>query len=157
MSESVALLVHYANLVLVAAVMVFVTLRGSAVASYLAVVIASQFLSPVLWDHYALVLLLPVAWLLARGRWWAAVIPLLTATPLLFLSVAGSVVSPASSVLSPPGPTSALSLPDSGFSLPSSAWVYPIVFWAALLAVAWEGLRDHSAVQGPRDSVAVPA
>ena len=48
--------------------------RGSAVASYLAVVIASQFVSPVLWDHYALILLLPAAWLLAArpvvgGRW----------------------------------------------------------------------------------------
>jgi hypothetical protein len=32
--------------------------------------------SPILWDHYALLLVLPVAWLLDRGRWWAAVIPL---------------------------------------------------------------------------------
>jgi hypothetical protein len=35
--------------------------------------------SPVLWDHYALLLLLPVAWLLDRGRLWAALVPLATA------------------------------------------------------------------------------
>ena len=64
------------------------------VASFLAVVIASQFLSPVLWDHYALVLLLPVAWLLDRGWWWAALIPLLTSTPLLVLGIGLPVAYP---------------------------------------------------------------
>src|SRR5687768_3800405 len=38
-------------------------------ASYLAVVVASQLLSPTLWDHYAALLLLPVAWLLERRVW----------------------------------------------------------------------------------------
>jgi hypothetical protein len=47
------------------------------------VVVASQFVSPVLWDHYALLLLLPVAWLLERGHWWAALVPLSTATLLV--------------------------------------------------------------------------
>ena len=46
-------------------------------------VIASQLLSPILWDHYAMLLLLPVAYLCASGRWWALVIPLVTATPLV--------------------------------------------------------------------------
>jgi hypothetical protein len=45
--------------------------------------VATQFVSPVLWDHYALILLLPVAWLIERGRWWAAAIPLVTSTPLI--------------------------------------------------------------------------
>jgi hypothetical protein len=40
----------------------------------------------VLWDHYALILLLPTAWLLARRRWLAAAIPLATATLLLGLT-----------------------------------------------------------------------
>ena len=40
-------------------------------------------LSPVLWDHYAMILLLPVAYLCAAGRWWALLIPLVTATPLV--------------------------------------------------------------------------
>ena len=79
----VALLAHWANLALVALVVVLTVLRGSAVAGYLAVVIATQFLSPVLWDHYALVLLVPVAWLVDRGRTWLAIVPLATSTPLL--------------------------------------------------------------------------
>ena len=81
--ESVATLIHWANVALVVAVTAFAAWRLSAVASYLAVVIASQFLSPVLWDHYAFVLLLPTAWLLARGRWLAVIIPLVSATFLL--------------------------------------------------------------------------
>jgi hypothetical protein len=52
-------------------------------ASYMVAVIASQLVSPILWDHYAVVLLLPVAYLLASGRWWAVVIPLVTAWPLV--------------------------------------------------------------------------
>ena len=62
---------------------VFAALRRSAVASYLVVVVASQLLSPILWDHYAMLLLLPVAWLLDRGRAWAALIPLATCVALV--------------------------------------------------------------------------
>jgi hypothetical protein len=60
--------------------------RATAEASYLVTVVASQLLSPVLWNHYAMVLLLPVAYLLAAGRWWAIAIPLVTATPLIALT-----------------------------------------------------------------------
>jgi hypothetical protein len=56
---------------------------ATAEASYLVVVVASQLLSPLLWDHYAILLLLPVAWLLERRHWWAAAIPLATAIPLV--------------------------------------------------------------------------
>jgi hypothetical protein len=84
--EGTAMVGHVMNLVLVALVTVLVTLRGTATASFLAVVIASQFISPVLWDHYALLLLLPVAWLLERRQWWAAAIPLATATFLVGIS-----------------------------------------------------------------------
>lgn len=83
LSESVATLIHWANLGLVVAVVALVVWRGSTIASYLAVVIATQFVSPVLWDHYALILLLPVAWLVDRGHWWAALIPLVSATFLI--------------------------------------------------------------------------
>lgn len=58
---------------------------ATAEASYLVAVIASQLLSPVLWDHYALLLLLPVAYLCASGRWWALAIPVATSLPLLGL------------------------------------------------------------------------
>lgn len=52
-------------------------------ASFLVAVIASQLISPILWDHYAMLLLLPVAYLLSAGRWWALAIPLVTAWPLV--------------------------------------------------------------------------
>ncbi len=52
-------------------------------ASYLVTVIVSQLVSPVLWDHYAMLLLLPVAYLLSAGRWWALLVPLATAWPLV--------------------------------------------------------------------------
>ncbi len=57
-------------------------------ASYLVAVVASQLVSPILWDHYAMLLLLPVAYLLAAGRWWAAIIPVVTAWPLVGLTPA---------------------------------------------------------------------
>lgn len=119
--ESAAMLAHLANLALVALVTLAATLRATPVASYMAVVIASQFVSPVLWDHYALVLLLPVAWLLDRGRWWAAVIPLLTPTPFIL------------------------------FQVQTTGWLYPIAFWVALLGVTWVGWRKarSAADDGP--------
>ena len=55
-------------------------------ASYLVAVIASQLVSPILWDHYAMLLLLPVAYIASAGRWWALAIPLVTAWPLLGVS-----------------------------------------------------------------------
>ncbi len=49
--------------------------RATAEAGYLVAVVASQLLSPVLWNHYAMLLLLPVAYLLSAGRWWALADP----------------------------------------------------------------------------------
>ena len=57
-------------------------------ASLLVAVVVSQLISPVLWDHYAMLLLLPVAWLLDRGHLWAALVPLSAAVPLVGLSPA---------------------------------------------------------------------
>jgi alpha-1,2-mannosyltransferase len=68
---------------LVVAIVLVAAARTSADASYLVTVAASQLLSPVLWDHYAMLLLLPVAWLLNRRQWWAAAIPLVTSAVLL--------------------------------------------------------------------------
>jgi hypothetical protein len=114
--ETVATVIHWANTGLVVLVTALAVWRASTVASYLAVVIASQFLSPVLWDHYALILLLPTAWLLSRGRWWAAMIPLATSTLLLGIS--------------PP-------------------LIYPVAYWAALLAVVWEGAGWSARMRAP--------
>jgi hypothetical protein len=52
--------------------------RAAPDAAYLVAVVASQLVSPLLWDHYAMLLLLPVAWLLERGARWAVVVPLAT-------------------------------------------------------------------------------
>lgn len=57
----------------------------SASASYVVAVVATQLISPLLWDHYAVILLLPVAWLAARGAWWALAIPIATSLPLIWL------------------------------------------------------------------------
>jgi hypothetical protein len=76
--ETAAWAVQWLNWALAGVVLVIGLLRATPVASYLACVVVSQLVSPILWDHYALLLLLPVAWLLERGRWWAAVIPLVT-------------------------------------------------------------------------------
>jgi alpha-1,2-mannosyltransferase len=57
-------------------------------ASYMVAVVVSQLVSPILWDHYAMLLLLPVAYLLSAGRWWAIVIPLATAWPLVGITPA---------------------------------------------------------------------
>ena len=96
---------------LVVAALVVAVVRTSAEASFIVAVVASQLLSPVLWDHYAMLLLVPVAWLLERRRWWAAAIPLVTSAATLFVN------------------------------LPAA--IYPIVFWIALLAVLWVGLRER--------------
>ena len=93
-SFEVAALVHWANFALAGLVVAVTVLRGSAIAGYMAVVVASQFLSPVLWDHYALVLLLPTAWLLDRGHLWAAAIPLVTSTPLVLMQIGAPAAYP---------------------------------------------------------------
>jgi alpha-1,2-mannosyltransferase len=60
--------------------------------SFMVAVIATQLLSPILWDHYAVVLLLPTAWLLERRHRWAMLIPL--ATPVLLVGLLPTVVYP---------------------------------------------------------------
>jgi hypothetical protein len=83
-----ASLIQLASTIVVVAAVLGSARYATAEASYLVGVIASQLLSPVLWDHYAMILLLPVAWLLAAGRWWAAIIPLATITPLVIITPA---------------------------------------------------------------------
>lgn len=65
------------------ALAVVAALRGSPEAGFLATIVVSQVASPVLWTHYAVVLLLPIAWLLERRQWWAAAIPLAVSIPLV--------------------------------------------------------------------------
>jgi hypothetical protein len=88
LSESVAGLLQVAGLVATIAIWLLATRWRSAEVGYLATVVASQLLSPLLWDHYAMLLLIPVAWLLARRNWWAILIPLATSWPLLAITPA---------------------------------------------------------------------
>jgi alpha-1,2-mannosyltransferase len=78
-----ATLVQVASMVLVLVLVLAAIRWATDEASYLATVIATQLVSPILWNHYATLLLLPVAYLLAAGRWWALAIPLVTAWPLV--------------------------------------------------------------------------
>jgi hypothetical protein len=90
MSASLASLIQLACTVAVLVAVVAAARWATGEASYLVAVVASQLLSPILWDHYAMLLLLPVAYLCASGRWWALVIPLVTATPIVGLTPAAA-------------------------------------------------------------------
>lgn len=81
--EEVASLVQLASTVGVIGVFLAAIRWATPEASYLVTVIASQLVSPILWDHYAMLLLLPVAYLVSAGRWWAIAILLVTAWPLV--------------------------------------------------------------------------
>src|SRR4051794_25982175 len=78
LSHGAAAILQYASMAVALVVFVVVALHWPSVPSYLAAVILSQLLSPILWNHYALLLLLPVAWLLDRGHWWAVGFTLVT-------------------------------------------------------------------------------
>ena len=65
-----------ANTVAIVAIVALAALKTSRETSYVVAVLGSQLASPILWDHYGLILLLPVAWLLERRRWWALLVPL---------------------------------------------------------------------------------
>ncbi len=83
LSRELSMVIQYASMGLAILAVVFAAFRLASVPSYLVAVVASQLLSPILWDHYALLLLLPVAWMLDRGRWWAIAIPLATSVVLV--------------------------------------------------------------------------
>jgi alpha-1,2-mannosyltransferase len=77
-------------------------------------IVASQLISSPLRDHYAVLLLLPTAWLIQRGRTWAVIIPL-----------AGWISLFA----------------NGGAWLPSAS--VPIVFFVCLAALLWEVARER--------------
>ncbi|HLA16285.1 MAG TPA: glycosyltransferase family 87 protein [Candidatus Limnocylindrales bacterium] len=86
LAEAAATAAQWASTVVALVVAGWAWLRRSAAAGYLATVIVSQLVSPILWDHYAVVLALPVAYLLDRGGRWAVAIPLVLAWPLIGLT-----------------------------------------------------------------------
>jgi hypothetical protein len=80
-SLDAATTIQWASVAAAMAATVFTWVRRGAATAFLVGVVASQLLSPVLWSHYAMLLLLPVALLLQRRQWWAAAIPLVTWLP----------------------------------------------------------------------------
>jgi hypothetical protein len=80
LGHDAAIVVHWLHVGAAGLVWVYLSLRRPPVIGYMATIIVSQLVSPILWDHYAVVLLVPVAWLLSRRVWWAAVVPLLSPT-----------------------------------------------------------------------------
>jgi hypothetical protein len=75
LDTAVAGAVQTVNTVAILLVVVVAGLRLPRTPGFLVAVIATQLISPIVWSHYALILLLPVAWLLDRRQWWAALIP----------------------------------------------------------------------------------
>jgi hypothetical protein len=90
--RELATAIQVATTVLVLAAVVAAALFLPTEGSFMVAVMATQLLSPILWDHYAIVLLLPTAWLLERGRRWAVIIPL--ATPVVLVGVIPLAVYP---------------------------------------------------------------
>lgn len=48
------------------------TRLASGAVSYVTTNTASQVVSPLMWDYYAVLLVMPITWLLDRNQWWAA-------------------------------------------------------------------------------------
>ena len=76
-SDAIASAVQLASAGLAVAALLVAFRWASPAASLQVTIVVSQLLSSPLRDHYAVLLLLPVAWLVSRGRTWAALIPLL--------------------------------------------------------------------------------
>jgi hypothetical protein len=85
---NVALLVGYA----LGIAAIVLSLRRDRELGFVVTAGASLLLSPLLWDHYLAMLVLPTAFLAARGHAWALALPLLTWLPdvaLPFVALAG--------------------------------------------------------------------
>jgi hypothetical protein len=119
LSETAAGIGQWASMALTAAALLLIWRRGRSEVGLMGAVVASQLLTPLLWDHYALLLLLPVAWLMERGRTWAAVIP----------------------------PLGWIALYDTGGNWPATASI-PLTFFAVLAALLFEAYRERE-VAGP--------
>jgi alpha-1,2-mannosyltransferase len=76
-SDAVSAAVQLASVGVAVAALLAAYRWASPVASLQVTIVASQLLSSPLRDHYAVLLLLPVAWLVSRGRIWAAFVPAL--------------------------------------------------------------------------------
>ncbi|HUQ77858.1 MAG TPA: glycosyltransferase 87 family protein [Patescibacteria group bacterium] len=103
LSFEAASIAQVANSIAVVGITVYAGLRLPAAPGFLIAATASQILSPIVWSHYALILLLPVAWLVHERQKWALLIPVIHAWmlistvpewsyPLSFYVILGAVV-----------------------------------------------------------------
>ncbi|MFO7532979.1 MAG: glycosyltransferase family 87 protein [Candidatus Limnocylindrales bacterium] len=69
----------------VATAAVLLGLRRDAEVGYMITLGASYLLTPLLWDHYLAMLVLPASFVAARGRPWALALPLLSWLPAVLL------------------------------------------------------------------------
>lgn len=76
-----ATVVQWGSAAAVGAVAVFAWLRYPPSVAIVVTAVASVMVSPIVWAHYAVILLLPVALLLERRQWWAAALPIVTWLP----------------------------------------------------------------------------
>jgi alpha-1,2-mannosyltransferase len=79
----IATLLQWGSAVAVAAVALFAWLRYPPSVAIGVTAVASVLVSPIVWAHYAVILLLPVALLLERRQWWAAALPVVTWLPVV--------------------------------------------------------------------------
>jgi hypothetical protein len=119
--DAVASLVQWGSVAVAVAALVAAFRWASPAASLMVTIVASQLLSAPLRDHYAVLLLLPVAWLVSRGHKWAALIPLLG-----WISLFAS---------------------DDAANWPAVASI-PVTFFAVLAIVLWEARRERGEAPG---------
>jgi hypothetical protein len=81
-STTLAQIALYAGYAIAAAA-ILLSLRRDRELSYVVTLMASLLLQPLLWDHYLTNLLVPAAFLAARGRLWGLALPLLGWSPLI--------------------------------------------------------------------------
>ena len=92
---TVALFAGYA----VAIGALLLSLRRDRELSFVVTLMATLFLAPLLWDHYLTNLLIPAAFLAARGRMWGLALPLLCWVPTLLLGLNDDFKGPAEGLL----------------------------------------------------------
>jgi alpha-1,2-mannosyltransferase len=114
--ETVAEAGQWISMAVTAAAVLLIWRYGRSEVGLMGAIVASQLLTPLLWDHYAMLLLLPTAWLLQRGRTWAAIFP----------------------------PLGWISLFDSSGSWPATASI-PLTFFGVLAALLFEAYRERGA------------
>ena len=77
----VATVIQWGSALAVGATALLAWLRYPPTVAIVVTAVASVMVSPILWAHYAVILLLPVAFLLDRRQWWAVALPIATWLP----------------------------------------------------------------------------